>query len=130
MSDDSALREKAREAILSGRLPSRRPDRLWGGPASGEHDCVICGKLLSRDEVQYDLQYSAEGTPSGSVDLPVHLRCFDAWEIERHRVGLPQEMGISAAADVAGSSVLHGARERGTVDLGGHEISDNTRKRT
>ena len=35
MPDEQILREKAREAVRSGKLPARRPDRTWGGPGLG-----------------------------------------------------------------------------------------------
>jgi hypothetical protein len=41
MSDELILREKAREAIRSGKLPGRRPDRTWAGPGLGVA-CAIC----------------------------------------------------------------------------------------
>ncbi len=34
MPDEALLRAKAREAVRTGKLPSRRPDRTWAGPAS------------------------------------------------------------------------------------------------
>ena len=35
--DESPLREKAREAIQNGRLPTRRPDSTTGGPGDKLH---------------------------------------------------------------------------------------------
>jgi len=34
MPDESIFREKAREAIRSGRPPTTKPDRTFGGPGS------------------------------------------------------------------------------------------------
>jgi hypothetical protein len=45
MPDEPRLREQAREAIQTGKLPSRAPDRTWGGPGVGA-DCTVCGHLL------------------------------------------------------------------------------------
>ena len=35
MPDEVLLRVRARAAIQDGKLPSRRPDRTWGGPGVG-----------------------------------------------------------------------------------------------
>jgi len=35
MPDEPRLREQAREAVRSGKLPSRSPDPTWGGPGVG-----------------------------------------------------------------------------------------------
>jgi len=45
MPDETGLRAKAREAIRTGRLPSRRPDRTWGGPGVGVV-CTVCGEAV------------------------------------------------------------------------------------
>ena len=39
--EEETLREKARAVIESGKLPSRTPDRTWGGPGVGA-SCAIC----------------------------------------------------------------------------------------
>jgi len=46
MPDEPLLREKAHEAIRAEKLPSRRPDRVWGGPGIGEL-CVICDETIN-----------------------------------------------------------------------------------
>ena len=48
--DDSTLREKAREAIENGKLPTQYPERIMGGPGgevlslldneTGMHSCL------------------------------------------------------------------------------------------
>ena len=76
MSDQSTLRQKAREAILAGKLPHRRPERMWAGPGVGS-PCTICDKPVERDEIEYELDFTldhSQPTPR------VHLRCFAAWE--------------------------------------------------
>jgi hypothetical protein len=35
MPDESILRAKAREVVRTGKMPSRRPDRILGGPGIG-----------------------------------------------------------------------------------------------
>jgi hypothetical protein len=46
MPDETVLRAKARERICTGKLPSRRPDRTWGGPGVGVV-CTVCDELTS-----------------------------------------------------------------------------------
>ena len=57
MPDEPRLREQARAAIQSCKLPSRSPDRTWGGDNPG----------LDK--------------------FHVHVRCFAAWEFERNKPG-------------------------------------------
>ena len=82
MSDETRLRKQAREAIRTGGLPNRRPDRMWGGPGNGT-TCVICGGVLTRDETAFEIEFACplEGGPS--LGHHFHVRCFAAWELER-----------------------------------------------
>ena len=43
--DDNTLREKALEAIKNGKLPTRSPDRIMGGPGFCEA-CAVCGETV------------------------------------------------------------------------------------
>ena len=82
MPDEPVLREQAREAIRSGKLPSRRSDRMFGAPGSGR-PCVVCGKRLTRAEMAVELQFNRrDGTP-GFDQYHFHHRCYVAWEFER-----------------------------------------------
>jgi hypothetical protein len=87
MSDECTPREKAREVIQAGKLPNRRPDRMWGGPGVGA-DCTICGAPVKRDEVEFEIEFAGSGQGSGLHTYHVHVRCFAAWEFER-RTPLP-----------------------------------------
>ncbi len=83
MSEESTLRQKAREAIEAGRLPSRHPERTWGGPGSGAR-CAICGECVRSDEMEFELEFArAELDEPAPEYLHVHIRCFAAWEFER-----------------------------------------------
>lgn len=84
-SDERSLREKARAAIRSGQLPSRRPDRTWGGVGNGCH-CVICGVPVEQDEVEIELEYAGDDGCPGRDDFHVHVRCLAAWEHELEQV--------------------------------------------
>jgi hypothetical protein len=80
MPDEGLLREKAREAIQSGTLPTARPSRTFGGPGS-THTCSLCAEPIGRDRVELEIEFDR---PSLSPDVHhLHPRCFAAWEFER-----------------------------------------------
>ena len=53
MPDEAPLREFARFAIRTGRLPRREPARIWGGPGVGGF-CGVCEKPISQAELEYE----------------------------------------------------------------------------
>jgi hypothetical protein len=84
MSDESALREKAREVVRQGKLPGKAPTRTWGGPGVGA-PCSVCGLPVTKNENEFEIQFEHDG--GGGLDkFHVHIRCFAAWEFERKRV--------------------------------------------
>jgi hypothetical protein len=85
MPDESILREKARSIVLSGKLPTRRPDRTWGRPGVGA-ECTICEEPVTRDQMEFEIQFMRDGNP-GLDKFHVHIRCFAAWEFERRKDG-------------------------------------------
>jgi len=104
---DEALRNQAGRLIAAGILPARRPDRIWGGPGSGDH-CLVCNRAVTREETQMELEFAREGRPAPAT-VHVHLECFAALEQERRRL----EDGATTAespraADVARE--LNGSR--------------------
>ncbi len=82
MPDESVLRQQARAAVQSGKMPAQRPDRTWGGPGVGAR-CVICEQPVSRDELEFEVQFAHDGDNPGLDKFHLHLRCFAAWEFER-----------------------------------------------
>jgi len=50
--EDNTLREKALEAIKNGKLPTRSPDRIMGGPGCGEA-CAVCGETVRRSQIAW-----------------------------------------------------------------------------
>ena len=88
MSDEGALCEKAREMIQAGQLPDRYPDRTWGGPGVGA-DCTICRVPVKRDEVEFEIEFTRSGDNPGLDTYQFHIRCFAAWELERHNLERP-----------------------------------------
>ena len=87
MPDERILREKAREAIRTGKLPSRRPDRTWAGPGIN-NSCTICGGPIKLDQLEFEIQFAHDGAAPGVERFHVHLRCFAAWEFERRQSGI------------------------------------------
>jgi hypothetical protein len=85
MPDELLLREKAREAIQSGTLPTRKPDRTFGGPGSREA-CSVCGELLNKDQVELEIEFNRHGPMPGLDTCHLHPRCYAAWEFERTKV--------------------------------------------
>ena len=48
MPDEPIVREKAREAILSGRLPAAKPNRTFAGPSAGATCCGMWRSSAAR----------------------------------------------------------------------------------
>ena len=89
MPDEPILRQKAREAILSGRLPVARPSRTVYGHSAGA-TCVVCGDPVRRGEMNYELEFRASPPPDAGPEVRrchLHHRCFVAWQFERTEVG-------------------------------------------
>lgn len=83
--DEETVRAKARSVIQKGKLPSRTPDRTWGGPGVGAL-CVICDLPVRPTEMEFEIQFQRNGDNPGLDKYHVHIRCFAAWEFERHAV--------------------------------------------
>ena len=83
MPDEPLLREKAREAIRAGTLPSRRPDATLGGPGSGGA-CALCGELLRRNEMEQVAEFDCrEATPGLRNSYYFHPLYYLVWEFAR-----------------------------------------------
>jgi hypothetical protein len=85
MPDEPILRAQARKAIQNDVIPGRKPDRTWGGPGVGAR-CAICEKPVTKDEMEFEIEFARDGTAPGLDKYHVHLRCFAAWEFERGRL--------------------------------------------
>lgn len=94
--DEGTLREKARKAIQAGMLPSRPPDRVWGGPGAGT-DCTLCGEALRHDGLEFETEFARGDVGPGIDTRHFHIRCFAAWEFERHALELETGAGPSRA---------------------------------
>jgi hypothetical protein len=85
MTDESVLRENAREVLQAGKLPSHRPDRMWGGPGSGA-DCPICRVRVTPDELEFEIEFVRSGDNASPDRYHLHLRCFSVWNAEREQL--------------------------------------------
>ena len=85
MPDEPALREKAREAILAGRLPRTKPSRTFGGPGVGAQ-CALCGERIPNSETEFEIEFNRHGATPGLDRYYLHYHCFAAWEFERTRI--------------------------------------------
>ena len=95
MTDETLLREKAREALEAGRIPARSPQRTWGGPGAGA-SCAICGKRVGPGDVEFELEFGVLEEQARERSYHVHVRCFAAWEFERHRFQTQRDGGVSS----------------------------------
>ena len=82
MPDEQILRAKARAVIQAGKLPSRRPDRTWGGPGVGA-PCAVCDLPVKSSDLEFEIQFVRDGGNPGLDKFHVHIRCFAMWELER-----------------------------------------------
>jgi hypothetical protein len=96
MTDIRTLRIIAREAIQAGKLPTRRPERMWGGPGVGAC-CLLCSKPIEPNEPEVELEYN--GGDGGVVIHHLHLECCAAWELE-----LTEFKGIGHAPSMLGTA--------------------------
>lgn len=79
MLDASVLNAKAAAAIMSGKLPARRPDWTWGGPGTGA-PCAVCDVPVTKSELEHEFEMQvAGGVENPSLTLHVHIRCFAVW---------------------------------------------------
>jgi hypothetical protein len=72
----SIFRRQANAAMR--KLPKRRPDRTWGGPGTGA-PCAVCGHSVTRDELEYEIEFARDGDDPGLDKFHVHIKCFQAW---------------------------------------------------
>ena len=82
MSDDALLRAQARAAVMSGRLPARKPNRTRGGPGVGA-PCAVCALPITKVEIELEVPLGPDAVAH------LHIACFTAWEFERQDAADP-----------------------------------------
>ena len=65
MPEEFILREKACEAIRSGKLRAGRPDRTFGGMVGSGLTCAVCGDLVKLDQVELEIEFNRHGMTPG-----------------------------------------------------------------
>jgi hypothetical protein len=96
MTDDANLERNARELLRSGRLPRHRPNRLWGGFASGRERCVVCGEPISPGQVALEAEFR-DGAATASHDF--HVGCLSALESQWKRLEEEPESALSSRSE-------------------------------
>jgi hypothetical protein len=103
MNDECTLSEKADEGTGAPKLPTRRPDRMWGGPGLGA-DCAICRAPVKREEIEFELEFARDSDDPGQDTFHVHVRCFTIWE--RSKIP-PEAMAGDGTVGVDGVELRH-----------------------
>jgi hypothetical protein len=67
---------------MTQRLPNRRPERAWGARGRGSC-CSVCGAAVQDDEFRVGIEFAPADNSSGPDVHHVHIRCFNAWELEQ-----------------------------------------------
>jgi hypothetical protein len=99
MNDDLTLRARAREALQSGNLPTRKPHRTLGGLGRGGA-CALCGELLTPTGMEMEIEFGRQGTTHWPATYILHPRCFAAWELARNTLEADAKaLTADAAAD-------------------------------
>lgn len=78
---DPQLRDKARVLVRSGALPCKQQERTWAGRGLG-FECSLCGQLIRRDQVEYELQFASDGEQKPRLHR-FHVACVPIWELAR-----------------------------------------------
>jgi hypothetical protein len=84
MPAEEHLRDLARQAITAEKIPSHKPDRVWGGPGIGA-SCTICDQPVLQNEMEFEVQWARDGVQPHFDVFHIHIRCFAAWEFERRK---------------------------------------------
>ena len=61
--------------------------RTWGGADVGA-PCSVCELPVARDDVtrdelEFEIQFAHDGAVPGLDKVHLHVRCFTVWELER-----------------------------------------------
>ena len=66
MEREPLLTERIRQAIDSGKLPARKPDRVLGGPGTGNL-CAVCGAMLTLTQMEIEVEFDRGATCPGRI---------------------------------------------------------------
>jgi hypothetical protein len=107
MIDDSALRERVRQALEAGALPGRDPDRMWGGVSVGAR-CSVCQAAIAAGDLEMELDFERDDPRSGVDTHRMHIRCLPVWQSEWRARSVQPEVapGTPAAAALVRRSAV------------------------
>ena len=80
---EAMLREKARAAMLDGKLPRATPNRTFLAGAGTGVACAVCAELVTTDQAEIEIQFTGEGVQPRLNRYHLHVWCFTAWKFER-----------------------------------------------
>lgn len=86
MPDETHLRDRARAAIQSGKLPRQAADSTFGGPGIGK-PCAICDNPIPKEQMEIEVLFLRHGPEAAPNTFHVHIWCFAVWEFERMKTG-------------------------------------------
>jgi hypothetical protein len=95
--DDQELREMARMAIRSGKLPDRLPERSWGVQGASAC-CSVCGIGLLSHEAALEIEFPTIEGACETESKHLHARCFAAWGAEVRGPRFPNLPGSASGA--------------------------------
>ena len=92
MLEETVLQKYARDAIHRGRLPNSRPvGTTWLRSGDGE-TCRVCGDAVYQHQMAVEIRFKHNAEHL----IPLHTKCFSAWEHERAEVGRETFAGLVA----------------------------------
>ena len=91
MNDEGFLRERARELVRAGKLPGRRPQRVWGGSGASGGRCELCGSPVRPEDIVLEV---AVEDGAGTRYPRLHARCFSIFERALEPEGAPIPDGM------------------------------------
>lgn len=62
---------------------------LFTWPRSIGAACTICDLPVTKQEMEFEMEFAPDGDNPGLDKYHVHIRCFAAWEFERLSAGSP-----------------------------------------
>jgi hypothetical protein len=81
----TTLRQRARELLKLGALPTDEPSTLLGGNGEGQN-CSLCGCPVESSEMEFEFSV-------GTTVYRFHLACHTAWQSEcADDSGFPAEL--------------------------------------
>jgi hypothetical protein len=75
---ENELIQRAKQGINDGRLPVVLPSLISAGYGTGTMPCAVCGLVISRDQVAYEI----DDPRNPDHLLSFHFACYVVWQRE------------------------------------------------